>query len=175
MIISGILSILGSSAVGSLIGGFFAMASKKQDTVLELKRMDVELAMRDKDIELARVESQGQMFVASEATEAARFVAIAATAEADKLDSETLKQAGWMRFLFVIAEAYRKLMRPGITTALLAGALWANWMVFSYLGASWETMESQQRLDLLLQAFGWVSGQASAAISYWMVSRGATK
>jgi hypothetical protein len=36
-------------------------------------------------------------------------------------------------------------------------------------------MESQQRLDLLLQAFGWVSGQASAAISYWMVSRGATK
>ena len=170
--ITGILSILGSSFMGTLLGGLFAFLTKREDTKLELRRMDLELAMRDKDIELARVESQGQMYIAAEATEAARFGAIAATAEADKLDGETLKQAGWLRFLFVIADAYRKLMRPGITTALLAGALWANWVVFEYLTKTWPMLAAQQQLDLVLQAFGWVTGQASACVAYWMVSRG---
>lgn len=170
--ITGILSILGSSFMGTLLGGLFAAWGKLQDTKLELKRMDNELVMRDKDIELARVESQGQMFIAAEATEVARFAAIAATAESDKIDGETLKQAGWLRFLFVVAEAYRKMMRPAITTALLAGALWANWMVFTYLSATWPILDAQQQLDLVLQAFGWVTGQASACVAYWMVSRG---
>jgi len=173
--ISAILSILGSSFMGTLLGGAFALFNKREDTKLELKRLQNELDQRDKDIELAKVEAQGRMFIASEETEAARFEAIGATAEADNLDPEMLKNAGWLKFLFVLAEAYRKMMRPAITTALLGGALWANYVVFEYLGGAWIGMTSGQKEGMLLQAFGWVTGQASACVAYWMVSRGAPR
>lgn len=173
--ISGILSILGSSFMGTLLGGVFALMNKREDTKLEIKKLENELALRDKDIELAKVEANGQMFIASENAEAARFGAIGVTAEADKLDPESLKQAGRLKFIFILAEAYRKIMRPAITTALLLGALWANWIVFTHIQATWVELNSKEQLDLVLQAFGWVTGQASACVAYWMVSRGAPR
>jgi hypothetical protein len=175
MIISGILSILGSSFMGTLLGGAFAFLNKKQDTALELAKLQHELHLRDKDIALATAEAQGHAAVAFEQAEGARFAAIGQAHAADVTTGEQLKEAGFWRFLFVWAEAYRKVMRPAITTALLGAALWANYIVFTYLQSAWPNIGVTGQLDLVLQAFGWVSGQASACVAYWMVSRGAPK
>jgi hypothetical protein len=161
--------------MGTLLGGLFAFLNKRQDAQIEMAKLQHDLVIRDKDIELAREEAKGQMFIAAETTEAARFAAIGASAEADKLDAETVKQAGGWKFLFVLSDAYRRAMRPAITTALLGAALWANYVVFTRLGDAWPTLTPQQQLDIVLQAFGWVTGQASACVAYWMVSRGQAK
>jgi hypothetical protein len=161
--------------MGTLLGGLFAFLNKRQDAQIELAKLQHDLVIRDKDIELAREEAKGQMFIASEATEAARFAAIGSSNEADKLDAETVKQAGGWKFLFVLSDAYRRAMRPAITTALLGAALWANYVVFTRLGDAWPSLTPQQQLDIVLQAFGWVTGQASACVAYWMVSRGQAK
>jgi hypothetical protein len=173
--ISAILSILGSSFMGTLLGGAFAFLNKKQETALELAKLTHELNLRDKDIALATAEAQGRAAVAFEQAEGARFAAIGQSHAADATSGEQLKEAGFWRFLLVWAETYRKLMRPLITTALLGAALWANYIVFTYLESAWPTIGATGQLDLVLQAFGWVSGQASACVAYWMVSRGAPK
>jgi seryl-tRNA(Sec) selenium transferase len=62
--LSAILAILGSSTVGSLIGGIFAFLNKKAD--IEIKKLDQahELELRKEDRELAKVEAEGRLQVA---------------------------------------------------------------------------------------------------------------
>ncbi len=74
--ISGLLSILGSSAVGSLIGIIGGILNRKAD--IEAKRLDLdhearrwvhEVNLRDKDIEYAKTEAAGRRDVAIEEAE----------------------------------------------------------------------------------------------------------
>lgn len=167
-----LLTFLGSSVMGTFLGGVFALLNKKQEIGLEMSRLTHAQSMRDKDIQLAKEEIRGITMVAGEHTEAARFIAIGKTAEADKLDPELLKQAGWWRWLFVLVEAYRKAMRPLVTTLVLAAALISSYIIFTHLDVTWVTLTSKEKTDLVLQTMAWVFGQSSAAVSYWLVARG---
>ena len=177
--LSAILAILGSSTVGSLIGGIFAFLNKKAD--IEIKKLDQahELELRKEDRELAKVEAEGRLQVAvAEAEgsiESARMTAIGQAHQADNLDAETVKNAGGWAWLLILTYAFRKLIRPGLTVLLVGMAVYLNWLLIERLGVGWETLSIDQRYDAAMQAFAWLTGQASAVIGYWFVSRGQSK
>lgn len=175
--ISAILSILGSSAVGSLIGGVFAFLNRKTD--LESKRLDNEhaLAMRRFDLDIAQAEAQGRLEVAiveaDGAIESARMVAIGKANQADELSAWQIKAAGKVGgLLLVLTDVLRRLIRPVITIALVGAALVLNWLLIERLATTWPTLTPAQQLDAAMQAFAWITGQASMVLGYWFISRG---
>lgn len=177
--ISAILALLGSSAVGSLIGGVFAFLNRKVD--LEAKRLDHdhELGLRKADMELARLEADGKLQVAvveaDGITEAARMAAIGQAHTADALDAKTIRAAGRTGgLLLVLTDVFRRLIRPVITVALVGAAVYLNWMLIERLGEGWNMLTTDQQFDAAMQAFAWITGQASAVLGYWFVSRGNT-
>lgn len=183
--ISAILSILGSSAFGSLIGGVFAFLNRKSD--LEAKKLDLdhergrwahELVVRDKDIEFAKVEAAARKDVAVVEGEAsmnvARFAAIAAAQAADRVNADEIKAAGKLGWLLVVTSAALRLVRPVATVILAGAALYINILLVNKLVAAWPSLTPAQQLDSAMQAFAWVTGQASAALGYWFVARGSS-
>jgi hypothetical protein len=144
--IAALLSLLGSSAVGSLIGGVFAFLNRKTD--LDLKRLEFEhsLALRRADLEMVQAEAAGRLQVAvveaEGAVESARMASIGQTQAADALDAAQIRAAGKWGWLLVISDAVR--------------------------------LTREQQYDAGMQAFAWVTGQASAVVGYWFVSRGST-
>lgn len=186
MIITGIISLLGSSAVGSLIGGVFALLNKKSD--LEVKKLDLEhearkwsheLLVKDKDLQYAQIEAAGKKEVAivegDSLVESSRFTAIAAAQAADRVDAEELKAAGKWKWLLVLSSASNKFVRPALTVALAGTAIYVNMLLISFFTAGWQLMDAAQRYDSGMQAFAWVTGQAAAVIGYWFVSRNQSK
>lgn len=175
--ISAILSILGSSAVGSLIGGVFAFLNRKVD--IEAKRLDHEhdLALRRADLDLAQAEAQGRLQVAvveaDGAIETARMTAIGQAQQADALSAAQIKAAGTVGgLLLVFTDVLRRLIRPAATVALVGAALALNWLLIERLASTWPTLTPAQQLDAAMQAFAWVTGQASMVLGYWFISRG---
>lgn len=184
--IAAILSLLGSSAVGSLIGGVFAFLNRKTD--VQVKQIELahekdkwahELAVRESDLLIAREEAQGRKEVAiidGDATvDAARMNAIAKAQAADKVTAEEIKSAGWWGWTLVLASVFNKLIRPTLTVALACAALYINWLVIDMLVKNWPNMSQAQQYDAGMQAFAWVTAQASMAFGYWFVSRGSGK
>jgi hypothetical protein len=184
--ITAIISLLGSSAVGSIIGGIFAFLNRKADA--EAKKLELEherarwthdLAVRDKDLEIAKAEAQGKKEVAIIEGEAlvgaAQLKAIAEVQVAERVTAEEITAAGKWGFLLVWVSVFTKSIRPVLTLALAAAALYLNWIVIAKLTANWETMSAAQQYDAGMQAFAWVTAQASMAFGYWFVSRGAGK
>ena len=165
--LAAILSILGSSTVGSLLGGIFAFLNRKTD--LEVRRMELnheaskwlhDATMRDKDLEYAQVEAQGKKDVAiveaDGAAEVARFQAIATAQAADRIT------------------AFNKLIRPVTTVVLLTASCYLNWLLIGKLVEVWPTLPKEQQYDAAMQAFAWTTGQASAVLGYWFVARGSS-
>ncbi|MGB4060768.1 MAG: hypothetical protein WBK26_11190 [Burkholderiaceae bacterium] len=175
--IAAILSILGSSAVGSLIGGVFAFLNRKAD--IEAKRLDNDhaLALRRADLELAQAEAQGKLQVAvveaEGSIETARMVAIGQAHQADALDAAQIKAAGKVGgLLLVLTDVLRRLIRPAATVALVGAALALNWLLIDRLAQTWPSLTPAQQLDAAMQAFAWITGQASMVLGYWFISRG---
>lgn len=181
--IAGILSILGSSAVGSLLGGIFAFLNRKAD--MEMKKLELahevarwtqDLQLRDKDIQYAREEAAGKKEVAiveaDGAIETARMQAIATSFEAEKISADELKAAGKWRWLLILTSILNRVIRPLITLLLAGTAIYINMMLVGRLTDSWSTLTAAQQYDAALQAFSWITGQAAAVLGYWFVSRG---
>lgn len=184
--ITGLIALFGSSAFGSIIGGLFAFLNKKTD--IDMKKLDLaheqarwghDALMREKDLEYAKVEAQGRKEVAiveGEASmETARFVAIGQSHEADRLDADVLKQAGKWKGWLVLGGAARAWIRPVLTVVLAGAAIYLNGVLIGRLTEGWDLMTSDQQYDAGMQAFAWITGQASAALGYWFVSRGTGK
>jgi hypothetical protein len=166
-IIAGLSALLGSSAIGTLIGGAFAFLHKKQDATIEMQ-------MRDRDIELAKIEATSQQSVRIEESEVARFNALANIEQADALNPGMLKSAGSFGFLYVLSDVLRRSIRPLATIALLSSALWISWYLLVTMD-SWSLLGTEEKYQLAMQCMNWVFGQASAVIAFWFVSRGAAK
>lgn len=184
--IAAILSLLGSSAVGTILGGIFAFLNKKAD--LETRKLELshevdkwthDLALRDKDLEYAKQEAQGKIEVAvietDGASEVARLQAIAVAQAADKITADEIVAAGSWGWLLVAVSAINKIIRPLLTFILAGCAIWVNLVLISRLGDSWATYTAAQQYDAALQAFAWVTGQAGTVIGYWFVARGSSK
>ena len=180
--ITAILSVLGSSAFGSILGGIFALLNKKSD--LTAKQMDLDhekakwandLLVKDKDLEYAQAEAQGRKDVAiiegDSASEVARFAAIGQSFESDKLDPDTLKQAGKWKVWLILGKAMQAWIRPVLTIVLTSAAIYLNWLLIEKLVDVWPTLNNVQQYDMGMQAFAWITGQASAVLGYWFVSR----
>ena len=176
------LAALLSPLLGSAVGGFFAWLKGNQD--LEGKRIDNaarvannahEMSLRDKDIELAKAEAAGRRDVAiieGEATiESARYGAIAQVEQAEQVTADEIKAAGWWSWLLVMVSAMRKSVRPVLTYAMVGSALYLNAEVLSYFMKDWSSLTSDQRFNAGMQAFGWVTTQASGIITYWFFTR----
>jgi hypothetical protein len=168
--------------LGSALGGLFAwlkggqdLKGKQLDQDFELKKFSHELALRDKDIEVAKAEAQGRKDVAvieGEAhSEAARFNAIADVEKADQVTADEIKAAGGFGWLLVIVDAMRKSVRPTLTYAMVGSALAINFKVLSYFLGDWEGLETHQQYEAGMQAFAWVTTQASGIITYWFMTR----
>ena len=175
--ITALLSLLGSSAVGSIIGGVFAFLNRKAD--IEVKRIDHshELELRRADMELAKLEAEGRLQVAvveaDGSIETARMVAIGQAQQADALDAAQIKAAGRVGgLLLVLTDVLRRLIRPAATVALVGAALALNWLLIERLAQTWPSLSPAQQLDAAMQAFAWITGQASMVLGYWFISRG---
>lgn len=184
--IAALLSLLGSSAVGSLIGGVFAFMNRKAD--IDARKMDLEheekrwgheLAVKRSDLEIAQAEAQGKLNVAVVEAEglvdSARMQAIAKANEADKTTAGEINAAGKLGWVFVLASAFNKVIRPVLTVILAGAALFLNWLVIDKLTANWGALTPVQQFETGMQAFAWVTAQSSMAFSYWFVSRGIPK
>lgn len=184
--IAALLSLLGSSAVGSLIGGVFAFLNRKTD--IEVKRIELahetdkwahDLKVRESDLAIAQAEAQSKKDVAiieGDATvDAARATAIAQIQVAERITADDIKAAGKWGFLLVWANVFNKMIRPVLTVILAFSALYLNWMVINRLTEGWGVMTPSQQFEVGMQAFAWVTAQASTAFSYWFVSRGTGK
>ena len=184
--IAALLSILGSSAVGSILGGIFAFLNKKSD--LDAKRMDLDhekakwahdLAVKDKDLEYVRVEAQGRKDVAivegDYSAEVARMQAIGIAQQADQITADEIRAAGTWGWMLVIGAALKSWIRPMITIVLTGAAVYLNWLLIDKLALNWQSMSLVQQYDASMQAFAWVTGQAAACLSYWFISRGTSK
>lgn len=184
--ISAILSLLGSSAVGSLLGGFFAWLNRKND--IEVKKMELgqeekrwghELAVGEQNLRHMAAELAARKDIAvvegDSAVEAARMRTIAEVQNADRVTAEEIKAAGKWAFLLTFALGFNKMIRPIATILLTIAALWINVVLIRKLTAEWEMLSATQQYDLGMQAFAWITGQAAAVLSYWFVSRGSSK
>lgn len=184
--ITAILSLLGSSAFGSIIGGLMAFLNKKTD--MDVKRLELEhetkrwthdLAVKDKDLEYAKVEASGRKDVAiiegDAAMETARFVAIGQSHATDVITADEMKAAGKLRWMLVLGSAMRAWIRPVLTVILSGAAIYLNFLLIGKLTDIWPTLDKTQQFEMGMQAFAWVTGQAAACISYWFVSRGSSK
>lgn len=181
-----LMSLMGSSAVGSALGGVFAylnrkadMEAKKADQAHEQARWGHDANMRDKDLAVAQAEAQGRKEVAivegDALVGAAQMKAIADVQVAEKITADEIKAAGKMGFVFVLVSAWIKSIRPGLTVAVGAAALYLNWMLIMLLAKNWDQFSTDTWFQLGLQAFTWVTAQASMMFGYWFVSRGVGK
>ncbi len=185
--IAAILSILGSSTIGSLVGGLLGIWNKKND--LELKKLDNEqerarwgheLESKRADLEIVRAEAQGNKEVAiieGEATiSAAQMAAIGQVNQADRITADEIAAAGKWGFLLVLNRALTTFVRPSLTYIVGMTAVVANCIVIRYfLTLSFAELPPADQLDVGLQAFAWITGQASAMFTYWFVARGSSK
>jgi hypothetical protein len=179
-----ILSFLGSSTVGSLVGGLLGIWNKKND--LELKKLDHEqerarwsheLDSKKADLEIVRAEAQGSKEVAiiegEAAIGAARMAAIAKVNQADRITAEEITAAGKWGFLLVLNRALTTFVRPSLTYLVGMTAVIVNCIVIHYfLTISYAEIPADKQLEVGLQAFAWITGQASAMFTYWFVARG---
>lgn len=183
--ITAILSLLGSSAVGSIIGGLFAWMNRKADIAAKEYELDHdkakwahELELRKSDIEIAKVEAQGRLDVAIAETDAAvdtaRMQAIAQITESEKVNADEIKAAGKIGWMLVLVSVLNKLIRPFLTVGLAGAALFINWLVIEKLTMNWGSLTQAQQFETGLQAFSWITAQSSMAFSYWFVSRGSS-
>jgi hypothetical protein len=184
--IAALLSLLGSSAIGSLIGGVFAFLNRKTD--IQAKQIELahekdkwehDLRVRESDLAIAKAEAQSRLDVAvvegNATVDAARMSAIAQVQMAEKVTAEEIKAAGWWGWLLVWASAFNKLVRPVLTIALAAAALYINWLVIEKLTGGWLALSADRQYEAGMQAFAWVTAQASMAFGYWFVSRGTSR
>ena len=184
--ITALLTLLGSSAFGSIIGGLMAFMNKKAD--VDVKRLELEhetrrwahdLLVKDKDLEYAKMEAAGRKDVAiiegDAAMETARFVAIGQSHTADVITAAEYDAAGKLRWMLVLGSAMRAWIRPLMTVVLAGAAIYLNFVLIGKLTDIWPILDRQQQYDMGVQAFAWVTGQAAACISYWFVSRGNSK
>lgn len=180
--ITALLTLLSSSAVGSIIGGLFAFLNRRQD--LDVKRLELEhersrwgheALLRDKDLAIAQAEAEGRARVAviegDAAFEVARMGAIAASQASDSVTAEELRQAGRLRWLLVLVSAFRKAIRPVLTVALLAATLYLDLILIRDFVYG-DDLTPAQKFELQAQAWAWVSGQAAVVVSYWFCARG---
>lgn len=176
------MSALLSPLLGSALGGLFAwlkggqdLKGKELDQKFELAKQSHELSLRDKDIALANAEAQGRKDVAiiegDAAIEVARFGAIAKVEQSDQITADEIKSAGWWSWLLVWVDAMRKSVRPVLTYAMIGSALWLNFEVLKYFVGDWASLTQTQKYDAGMQAFSWVTTQASGIITYWFMNR----
>lgn len=179
--------LLGSSALGTLIGGVFAHYNKKAE--IEAKKVELsdrvnqrahELALRQNDLEQIKAEAAGKREVAvveGDATiEAARMTAIAAANSADKISSEEYREAGWWKWLLVWSTAFRTWIRPMATVALTTASLFLTYLLITrFLDVGWLKLDPKDQLSMANMAINWVFAQASASLSYWFLSRGSSR
>ncbi len=184
--ISAILTLLGSSTVGSLLGGIFAflnrkldMAQKVQDQIHETKKWEHDLKVKDKDLEYAQVEAASKKDVAiiegETVIESSRMHAIAASQKEDSVTAEELAAAGKWKWLLVTASAYRKSMRSILTTVVGGAAIAVNLALAWQFQEAWPSLDKGQQNELIMQALAWISAQASMMFGYWFVSRGTSE
>lgn len=181
-----IMSLLGSSAVGSVIGGIFAFLNRKADA--EAKRLDMEherakwgfeATMRDKDLEIAKAEAQGKKEVAIIEGEAlvgaAQLKAIADVQVAERVTADEIKAAGKWGFLFVWVSVWIKSIRPTLTVLVGTAALVLNIVLIWLMAQNWSQFSTDTWFQFGQQALTWVTAQASMMFGYWFVSRGVGK
>ena len=101
---------------------------------------------------------------------------MAAIGEAHKADTiaaaDITGPYGWA---VAMAFLVNKFVRPILTLVLCFAALKTNLLLIDFFTNGWSAMTPDQRFDAGMQAFAWVTGQASAVIGYWFVSRGTSK
>lgn len=182
-----LLTFLSSSGFGSILGGLMGYLNRKVD--LQQKQLDLahekdkwahELEMREADLKQVAAEAAGKREVAviegDASIETARMVALGAAQAADRLDGEELKQAGWWGWTLVLSDAFRRLIRPGLTVLLVGMAVYVNWLLIEKMtGATWALMTVDQQHDVAMQALAWVGSQAGSVCGYWFVARGSAK
>lgn len=181
-----IVTLLGSSAVGSAIGGIFAYLNRKAD--LQAKQMDQaheregwvhKAAMRDKDLAVAQAEAQGKKEVAIVEGEAlvaaAQLKAIADVQVAEKVTADEIRAAGKWGVLFVWVSVFIKSIRPGLTVMVGSTAVALNVALIYMMFRNWDQFSTDTWFQFGQQALVWITGQASMMFGYWFVARGVGK
>lgn len=184
--ISAILSILGSSTFGSLLGGVFAFLNRKNDLEIqklllaqEIQKLEFSLKEKAADLEIMKAEAEFKFKIVATQTdsemEKARFDAIARISASEIVSADTLKEAGSFKFLYVLSDFLNRIIRPVATILLTGAAIWVNFVFISRLHDAWASYTQAQQYDAAMQAFSWITGQSGAILAYWFVSRGVSK
>jgi hypothetical protein len=101
------------------------------------------------------------------------MAAIAQVNQADRISADEMTAAGKWGFLLVINRALTTFVRPSLTYIVGMTAVVVNCIVISkFTDTSFSSLSPADQLSVGLQAFAWITGQASAMFTYWFVARG---
>lgn len=169
--LAGILSLMGSSGFGALVGWvggllnrFVDYKTKRLD--LEAKKLDQqhELNLRDKDMEAARLEADRAVKVATiEGATTVEQAAYEALAGSYKADRATYGIRG--------VDAIRGIVRPALTAVLAGAALYINYVALELLTEAWPSLSTAEKTKFSFMAVEWVLFQASVCIGWWFANR----
>ena len=180
------LSILGSSAVGCIIGGIFALLNRKADAEAKKADQDHErakwshdLEVKSRDLEIVKAEAQGRKDVAvieaGAAVDVAQLNAIAQVQVAERVTPDEITAAGKLGWMYVIVSVFIKSIRPTLTVAVGFTALVVNVYLLKLMSENWNQFSTDTWFQFGQMALMWVTGQASMMFSYWFVARGTGK
>lgn len=158
--LEGLIALLGTSSIGAIIGGVLGIMNKRLDIKVEMEKLKHQALLRDKDLELAKVEAAGALAIREEETEGDRLDAIGQVHVSDVVNADLLNASKSGRKWYVAVDVLRRAIRPVATVILLWAAFATVYAVFG-----------EEDLDLTREAFLWVTGQASAVLSFWFLSR----
>jgi hypothetical protein len=184
--ITALLGWLSSGVFGSIIGGAFGLAnrwldakSKAIDMAFEEKKLKHELDKLDKDLEIVKAEAAGKKEVSiiegDSLIESARFAAVGESHRADSLSPDLLKAAGGLSWVFVLVEAFRKFIRPGLTVLLCGASLVMSYYVLQEWLKLSSLVSVGEKSKIALLLVEWLIAQTSMILSYWFVGRGNVK
>ncbi len=162
-IFTGLSELLGSSAVGGIIGGVFGWMNKREAReVLKLQIADRQ-AERDHRLNEVRVESEADIALAE--TEGR----IAFDIQDSKTLAESVKGAFERTGIFIV-DATRGLMRPIITAYLMFSVTMIAYKLDKLVGGL-EALPANELFDLYRVILLQVVALCGIAVGWWFASR----
>lgn len=173
-----------AGAAGGLLGSVFGFGKAWLDKRHQRNMAKIEAEERSKDREhdLALMDREAEIDLAMKKSEVtgrineADLANIHANIEAEAKEQETLRamsgklgkvSGSIAALLLFLAEFVRKMMRPVITTALVAAML----KIYLDLGVGVADLEIQSRLDLLQKVVDQVLFLTGVSVCFWFLSR----
>jgi hypothetical protein len=168
-----IVSLFSSSAMGSLIGWIGGLLNRKIDLAAKKDEYTYNLGMRDKDLEQTQAEVTGRVAVADKAVEEAKATAEGLTEQAayNAMAESYKEQAKLLGGKWAWVDAASKIIRPLVTVIFVVVSLTISVYIIYKALQSGVTFSVDDWKEWVTYVIRWVFFQAGVVIGWWFANR----